>query len=86
MQEKKKTVDAEERLDEIRGFYTHCIVAVIFNIGIFVMNLLMFPFWWFYWITLLWVSVLVFHWVQVFGMDLILGKAWEEKKLKELKK
>ncbi len=39
---------------------------------------------WFYWVLIGWGIGLAIHGLNVFGTDKILGKDWEEKKIKEI--
>ncbi len=83
---------AKKRVKEIQGFYTHLLVYILVNIFIFAANSSIFelglgtinisfgdlslPFFW---------GIGLFaHWATVFGLDLLLGKNWEENKIREV--
>lgn len=84
--EEQRYFKAQKRVKAIKGFYTHLtIYCIIIPVIIFV-NLRFEPsFHWFWFSALGWGTGLFFHWLGVFGFNLIgLGKNWEEKKIKEL--
>ncbi|MCR9182985.1 MAG: 2TM domain-containing protein [Flavobacteriaceae bacterium] len=81
---------AQKRIKEIKGFYVHLLVYIVVNLFIFAANSnllssgkihiefghLSLPFFW---------GIGLFaHWAGVFGPNVLLGKKWEEKKIKEL--
>lgn len=81
---------ARKRVKEIKGFYTHLAVYVVINIIILIGN---YQFWnkngnFLSWnnfsIAFFWGIGLAAHGLNVFGINLFLGKNWEEKKIKEL--
>lgn len=75
---------ARKRVDELKGFYIHLAVFVIVNFILFLINLLSSPgIWWFYWITAFWGIGVIWHAFCVFIGDRLLGKEWEERKIKE---
>jgi len=65
---------AREKVNEIRGFYIHLIVYVIIN-AVFIYFIG--KAW--LWVTAFWGMGLIFQLVNTF----LLGKEWEEKKIKE---
>lgn len=81
---------AQKRVKDIKGFYIHLIVYLFINIALIVANssftqirssgLEISNFY----TALFWGIGLAAHWASVFGPGLILGKRWEEKKIKEL--
>lgn len=76
---------AQKRVKKIRGFYTHLMIyCLIIPIIIFV-NLKFEPsFHWFWFSVCGWGTGLFFHWLSVFGFNLLgLGNNWEEKKIRE---
>ncbi|WP_226788999.1 2TM domain-containing protein [Polaribacter porphyrae] len=76
---------AQKKVKEIKGFYTHLtIYCLIIPIIIFI-NLKYVPhFHWFWFSVLGWGFGLFFHWLGVFGFNLLgFGKNWEERKIKE---
>ena len=78
-------IKAQKRVKKIKGFYTHLSVyCVVIPVIIFV-NLKYEPhFHWFWFSVCGWGTGLFFHWLSVFGLNLLgLGNDWEEKKIKE---
>jgi hypothetical protein len=75
---------ARKRVEDLKGFYIHISVFAIVNLTLFFINLLSTPgTWWFYWITVFWGIGIIWHAFGVFIGDRLLGKEWEEKKIKE---
>ena len=84
-----KYQQALKRVKKIKGFYTHLMVYVVINAGILIANYNNgnhHNFWsWQNFSTILcWGIGLVAHGMSVFIPTLIMGKDWEEKKIKEL--
>ncbi|MDO7173951.1 2TM domain-containing protein [Mariniflexile sp. AS56] len=81
---------AAKRVKRIRGFYSHAIVYVVINMMIVVVNIQNLDagesyFQWHNFTTLFfWGIGLVAHGVSVFVPNYMLGKDWEERKIKEL--
>lgn len=87
---------AKKRVKDIKGFYSHLVVYIIVNIfisGIIlygltydggddfsdaISNFGLYSTWAF------WGIGLFFHWLGVFGFKSLIGKSWEERKIKEL--
>ncbi|MFY0631289.1 MAG: 2TM domain-containing protein [Flavobacteriaceae bacterium] len=87
---------AKKRVKDIKGFYSHLTVYIIVNIfisGIIIYGLTydgnddfsdalsnfgVYSTW------LFWGIGLFFHWLGVFGFKNIIGKSWEERKIREL--
>jgi len=85
MDENKKYDKAKKRVEEIRSFYSHLFVYVVVNVGLFLLNIITSPrSLWFYWVLIGWGIGLAIHALNIFGTEKILGKDWEEKKIKEL--
>lgn len=83
--DKQRYNKAQKRVKKIKGFYTHLTVyCVIISILIFI-NLKYEPSFHWFWFSLCgWGTGLFFHWLSVFGLNLLgLGSNWEEKKIKE---
>jgi 2TM domain len=75
---------AKNRVNEIKGFYSHFIFYLIFNVFIITINLLYSPNeLWFVWTTLGWGIGVFFHAVKVFNWFPLLDKDWEEKKIQQ---
>lgn len=78
---------AKKRVEEIKGFYTHAIVYVCVNVGLFLINFFTNPgVWWFYWPLLGWGIGLFFHGMSVFVFNRFPGKKWEDRKIEEIMK
>lgn len=81
--------EAQKRVKRIKGFYTHAIIYVIINIMVFISNAREIPDGEsiLQWRTLMtpvtWGVGLLAHGLSVFVPNLILGKDWEERKIKE---
>lgn len=74
-----------ERVREMKGFYTHLVIYVMVNILIFLIWLFTdtgFP--WFVFPLGGWGIGLFFHWYNVFVENGMLGRNWEEKKVRKL--
>ena len=76
---------AQKRVKAIKGFYTHLTIYCLIIPVIIYVNLTYEPhFHWFWFSTLGWGTGLFFHWLRVFGFNLLgFWKDWEEKKIKE---
>lgn len=83
--EENAYLNAKKRVEQLKGFYGN--VAAYFSIVpamVFVNYMTDWSFQWF-WIPLLgWGVGIAIHGFMVFGKDKILGKNWEENKIKEL--
>lgn len=83
-----KYQEAAKRVKRIKGFYTHALVYVVVNIMIFVVNVQSSEESIFHWknftTAFFWGIGLVAHGFSVFMPTMILGKDWEDKKIKEL--
>ncbi|SFZ92615.1 2TM domain-containing protein [Flaviramulus basaltis] len=88
--EKERYTRAAKRVKRIRGFYTHALVYIVINILIVTINIQNLApnesyFQWHNFITLIgWGVGLLAHGLSVFAPNIILGKDWEERKIKEL--
>jgi hypothetical protein len=87
---------AKKRVQDIKGFYSHLAVYIVINIfisGIIIYGLTHDEEYSFvgaithfgvYSTWLFWGIGVFFHWLGVFGFKNLLGKSWEERKIKEL--
>ena len=83
--EEDKYIRAKKKVEKIKGFYVHLLVYCLVNPFLFFINYMTSPgYWWFLWATLGWGIGLCFHALGLFGTNLILGKDWEERKIKEI--
>ncbi len=75
---------AEKRVEELRGFYVHCIVYVAVNGLLLCLNYFQSPgHWWFQWPLLGWGIGLAMNGLSVWKNGLF-GEAWKERKVEEL--
>jgi len=83
-----KYQEAAKRVKRIKGFYTHALVYLVINTMLFIVNVQSSTenIWhWKNFVTaLFWGIGLLAHAMSVFMPNIILGKNWEEKKIKEL--
>lgn len=76
---------AKERVNELKGFYSHLFVYVLVNAVLFTINYLTSNgTWWFYWPLLGWSIGLIAHAIGVFGFFGIMSQEWEERKIEEI--
>jgi hypothetical protein len=76
---------ARKRVEELKSFYSHLLVYLAVNAGLFLLNIITSPkHLWFYWPLIGWGIGLTIHGLSVFGTQNLLGKDWEEKKIREL--
>ena len=81
-------LEAQKQVEEIKGFYIHLVVYIIVNafiiygilssIGLDQLNF------WTFSTAIFWGIGLFFHGYHLFGKNLLFGKKWEERKIKEL--
>lgn len=83
-----KYQEAAKRVKRIKGFYTHAAVYVVINLILFIMNVQNSTEGVLHWknfgTALFWGIGLAAHGLSVFVPTMILGKNWEDKKIKEL--
>lgn len=88
--EEQKYLRAKKKVKSIRGFYVHFAVYLGVNAFILLAKALSGGGWEVFWKTesyytlLFWGIGIAFHAFGVFGMDFILGKSWENRKIKEI--
>lgn len=76
---------AKKRVEELKSFYSHLFVYLAVNAGLFLLNIITSPrHLWFYWPLIGWGIGLSIHGLSVFGTQKLLGKDWEEKKIREI--
>lgn len=94
----QRYLKAKKRVKDIKGFYSH-LMAYLF-INLFLSGFILYGLttsenytlsealqhFGVYSTWLFWGIGLFFHWLGVFGFGSIIGKGWEEKKIKELMK
>ncbi|KLT68296.1 histidine kinase [Flavobacterium sp. ABG] len=83
--EEDRYFSAKKKVEKIKGFYGNLASFIGVNIVLLVINLLTSPeYLWFYWPLMWWGLGVLFHGLKVFDVLPVLGKDWEEKKIKEL--
>jgi hypothetical protein len=83
--EEDKYYIAKKKVEELKGFYGNLTAYIIVNIVLIFINLYTSPnHLWFYWPLLWWGIGVVFHGFKVFNVYPVLGKDWEERKIKEI--
>ena len=83
--ENSNYVRAVERVQKIKEFYKNLVSYCVFIPVLIVINLRFSPgFHWFWFPMAGWGIGLLFHALEAYGYNLILGKDWEEKKIREL--
>ena len=77
---------AKKRVKEIKDFYTHVVVFVVINFGLFLIDALdgSGNLDWFYWVVVGWGVAVLIHGFYVFGIEGRFGRDWEERKINEL--
>ena len=83
--EEDKYYLAKKKVENIKGFYGNLTSFIGVNIVLIFINLYTTPnHLWFYWPLMWWGIGVVFHGLKVFEVFPVLGKGWEEKKIKEI--
>lgn len=79
---------AQKRVKSIKGFYVHFTIYILVNLFLCIQiySITKFDFWVLdsFAPTLFWGIGIVVHGTSVFGSNLLFGKNWEERKIKEL--
>ncbi len=76
---------ARRRLVSEKGFYVHLVTYVLVITGLFIINALTgLGRWWFVWPAIGWGIGIAVHALSTFGLIGLLGRDWEERRLKEL--
>jgi len=88
--ENQKYIRAQKKVKAIKGFYIHLLVYLGVNAFLILARIIsgegvgLLLDWSSYGTMFFWGIGLAFHAFGVFGMDFILGKNWEDRKIKEL--
>ncbi len=83
--ENSSYVRAVERVEKIKEFYKNVVSYCVFIPVLIIINLRFSPgFHWFWFPMAGWGIGLLFHALEAYGYNIVLGKDWEEKKIKEL--
>jgi hypothetical protein len=84
-QEYERYQEVRKKVKEIKGFYSHLTVYVLVISVLIFINLKYTPeYLWFFWSAIGWGFGLLGHASKVFNWIPLIGKDWEEKKIKEL--
>lgn len=76
---------ARRRLAAEKSFYTHLTTYVVVISALFLINLLTNrSYWWFVWPAIGWGIGIIFHAVSTFSSFGMLGREWEDRRLKQL--
>ena len=81
--------EAQKRVKRIKGFYTHAIIYIVINIMVFISNAREIPAgesiiqWRTLMTPITWGIGLLGHGLSVFLPTFLLGKDWEERKIRE---
>jgi hypothetical protein len=76
---------ARRRVRQLRGFYSHLAVYVAVNAGLLIINLFSSPGrLWIVWPLAGWGIAVVIHGASVFLAGRMLGREWEERKIREI--
>jgi len=75
---------AQERVAEIKSFYSHATTYVLVMGFLAVFNFYTSDFFWVIFPAIGWGIGLLSHGLGTFGYSLVLGKNWEERKIKQL--
>ena len=76
---------ALQRAETLRAYYTHLLVFVVVNVGLFFINLLTRGddgSWWFYWPLAVWGIAIAIHTLVVFGG--VFSQDWKLRKADEI--
>jgi len=83
--EEEKYIRAKKKVDNLKGFYSNLLAYVLVIPFLIFINLKTSPgHQWFWWPMLGWGVGIAFHAFGVFGHNIVLGKDWEERKIKEM--
>lgn len=76
---------AEARVQELKGFYSHLTTFILVISGLAILNWFTSPDnWWIIWPILGWgIFGIGSHALNTFGSNVMFGKEWEERKIKE---
>lgn len=76
---------ARRRLAAEKSFYTHLTTYVVVIGALFLINALTSrSYWWFVWPAIGWGIGIIFHAVSTFSSFGVLGREWEDRRLKQL--
>lgn len=83
----QKYLKAKKKVKNIKGFYIHFGIFLLVNSIVFLVISLIdvdvAPFWEYYPLAG-WTIALAIHFYAVFGINIVFGKEWEERRIKDL--
>lgn len=88
--EEQKYIRAKKRVKAIKGFYVHLTIFILVNAFLLISRAFSDGGWEIFWewqsynTFVFWGIGIVFHAFNVFGMGFLLGKDWEERKIKDI--
>lgn len=74
---------ARQRMEDLKGFYSHLMIFVLVNAILFVVDFLSGDSWWFYWPLVGWGIGIAIHGFSVFRGGPF-GPEWEARKIRHL--
>ncbi len=74
----------KNRVEEEKGFYSHLSVYLLMSVFFVIFDFLTAGGSWWYWPVIGWGIGIFSHWLGVFGKPFVLGKNWEERRIKQL--
>lgn len=85
MEQETRYEAAKKRVQEIKGFYMHVGIFIVFGLTMFAINEIATPdrSWW-HWPVLIWGVGLAMHAFAVVFENRLFGPEWEEKKVQKL--
>ena len=82
--EEQKYINAKNKVKKIKEFYANLMAYLIIIPFLIFINLRFSPeFQWFWFPIFGWGIGIAFHALDVFGLNFLLGKDWEDRKIKE---
>ena len=88
--EEQRYIRAQKKVKAIKGFYVHLFIFLGINLVLLIGNMLAQGDWRYVFIwqnhfgMIFWGIGVFFHGFGVFGLDLIFGRSWEDKKINEI--
>lgn len=85
MKEQTDYQRARQRVEELKSFYSHLVIYLLVNAGLFLLNMLTMPnYLWFFWSLLGWGIGLAIHAFWTFAGHRIFGRDWEERQIRKI--
>jgi hypothetical protein len=76
---------AKKRVEEIKGFYMHLGIYLVFSLAMLAINEIATPDQtWYYWPILIWGAAVAVHAFVVVTENRLLGPEWEDRKVRKL--